>query len=1261
MKQFIHHQLLATCLALPLVAQAQVCTGRNATSNYIVGEAEGRASAMHWETGLVWSRCVQGASLGGGQCWGPILDQQKTWLDWISAAALLPQPFTGQGDWGIAPGLSENKLQTGAWRLPYGAEAAVLTNDCTGDYPLNVEVLPTGHGTGGSTGTFWSASPDPSRHDAAWYTDYTLSGGGQMIGVTSAKETRLVRGGQPFASLPAGPAPATAAAGTPFIFPAVTLASQSGSGAAWGGVRIDNGRLRVNGAGNWVREAIVKSGDQISVRLPAPATAGQQATATLTLRSGQTTGTNANAANSGAESTALRETMTHFAVTAAAAPVPRACRVSPTGNGDGTSWAQAASLADALADFSCSEIWLQRALVPPLYEPADARGFAIERNVKLYGGFVGSETTLAERPLSVAAASTVLTGQDTKRLLFLDGTLGIPLTHTLIDGLKLAQGFAGAEGGGALYCRGAGAGNACSPTLDNVTLEANNTQGNGGGMFNDGGNGGESSPVLLNVAVRFNTAQGSGGALYNRGAGGVSSPVLKNVYAERNVARGEEGGGALLNHASGSGGISNPVVEQSNFTDNKAETGHGGAIHSVTQDGGTSALQVSNTIFVSNSAGSQDNNNNAIGGAIAIFGAQTSAKVTHATFRENQFWTRNDQDPDPFTAGNSVYNQGGTMQVGQSLFWGALPRRFQMITLFGGTTTLTDSLLQDGCAGGNMAALGGTATCTGLTLDANPQLSQSLPAATSPALNTVACTLSTDQRGVTRPQGSQCDMGAVERLADHDLTIDFNGTGTGTVSGGKTPCTAHCTQTWQGETDPLQVTLTAAPSAGHTFTGWSGDCSGTGTCSVTMDRARSVQATFASPVRYTIGGTLSGLEHEGPLILHNNGGDGMALASDGAFTFSTPLAPGAAYDVTISVQPPGRTCVVHNGSGHANADVTDVHIACPPITYTVTASPASHLTCEPSAVRPFFATQCHANPPPGQMTQSISGCGGQRVENRNIFYTGPITSDCTVTATFAPVPTHTLGGTATGLTGTGLLLRNAGEDLPVTTSGTFSFTHPLADHSSYAVTIAAQPTGQRCTIANASGSNVTANVSNVQVACTPYFEGTTVPASGTGGTGSATFTGGGGGCRFDLASTRFEAAPTPAPPGHTLPQGVLRIGLVDCSADPVAMEVTWPETVAGYTKHGLATRNATGASYFAPAGLAISGRTVRFTLTDGQQGDDDWTVNGTIADPGGPTAPVDGTGAVQPVPTLGSGALALLGALLAFLALPLLRRSPVRS
>jgi len=59
------------------------------------------------------------------------------------------------------------------------------------------------------------------------------------------------------------------------------------------------------------------------------------------------------------------------------------------------------------------------------------------------------------------------------------------------------------------------------------------------------------------------------------------------------------------------------------------------------------------------------------------------------------------------------------------------------------------------------------------------------------------------------------------------------------------------------------VTLSAAPANGSTFAGWSGGgCSGTGDCTVTMDDAVAVTATFnqqAPPQRFTLTVQKSGL------------------------------------------------------------------------------------------------------------------------------------------------------------------------------------------------------------------------------------------------------------------------------------------------------------------------------------------------------------------------------------------------------------------
>jgi hypothetical protein len=76
------------------------------------------------------------------------------------------------------------------------------------------------------------------------------------------------------------------------------------------------------------------------------------------------------------------------------------------------------------------------------------------------------------------------------------------------------------------------------------------------------------------------------------------------------------------------------------------------------------------------------------------------------------------------------------------------------------------------------------------------------------------------------------------------LSVTKAGTGSGTVT--SVPVAIDCGTTCSVLFDEgTEVTLSATASAGSTFTGWSGaGCSGTGTCQVTMNEAKSVTATF---------------------------------------------------------------------------------------------------------------------------------------------------------------------------------------------------------------------------------------------------------------------------------------------------------------------------------------------------------------------------------------------------------------------------------
>jgi len=78
------------------------------------------------------------------------------------------------------------------------------------------------------------------------------------------------------------------------------------------------------------------------------------------------------------------------------------------------------------------------------------------------------------------------------------------------------------------------------------------------------------------------------------------------------------------------------------------------------------------------------------------------------------------------------------------------------------------------------------------------------------------------------------------------LTVNKEGTGTGTVtsSAAGINCGSDCSQVYKAGN---VVTLIATPDSGSTFAGWDGGgCSGTGTCSFTINAMATVTANFAA-------------------------------------------------------------------------------------------------------------------------------------------------------------------------------------------------------------------------------------------------------------------------------------------------------------------------------------------------------------------------------------------------------------------------------
>jgi Putative esterase len=276
-------------------------------------------------------------------------------------------------------------------------------------------------------------------------------------------------------------------------------------------------------------------------------------------------------------------------------------------------------------------------------------------------------------------------------------------------------------------------------------------------------------------------------------------------------------------------------------------------------------------------------------------------------------------------------------------------------------------------------------------------------------------------------------------------------------------------------------------------------------------------ATTPPPTTYSVGGAVSGLASGSTVVLQDNGGNDLSVAANGAFTFSTALAAGAAYAVTVKTNPTGQTCTVANGTGTiAAANVTNVAVTCatpPPVTYSVGGTlsglasggtvvlqdnAASDLTVTANGAF-TFGTKLAASAaynvtvktnPTGQTCIVASGTG--TIASANV-------TNVAVTCTTTPPTTYTVGGAVSGLAsgGTVVLQNNAANDLSVTANVAFTFSTALASGAAYNVTVKTNPTGQTCTVASGTGTVGSANVTSAAVTCT-------TPGGGGGGTGTAT-------------------------------------------------------------------------------------------------------------------------------------------------------------
>lgn len=345
--------------------------------------------------------------------------------------------------------------------------------------------------------------------------------------------------------------------------------------------------------------------------------------------------------------------------------------------------------------------------------------------------------------------------------------------------------------------------------------------------------------------------------------------------------------------------------------------------------------------------------------------------------------------------------------------------------------------------------------------------------------------------------------GTITGLTGSGLVLQNNGGSNLTVPAGATTF-----QFQSSSGSPYAVSVLTQPSGPTQFC-----AAANATGIVTTGNVVNVAITCATST-FTVGGTITGLLGSG-LTLQNNLGSSQNVTA-GTTQYSFTVASGGAYSITVLSQPvnPSQLCTVVNATGTVSANVTNAHITCVTASFsvggTITGLAGSGLVLQnnggsnttlPSGSTTYGFTVASGNayavsvltqPSNPSQTCIVSNASGSvtttNVTNVNI--------NCTTTS-------FTVGGTITGLLGTGLVLQNnLGPDSPIAAGATsYSFTVPSS--SGYAITVKTQPTSptQVCTVSNASGTVTNVNVTNATISCvsTPFNIGGTV--SGLVGSG----------------------------------------------------------------------------------------------------------------------------------------------------------------
>jgi hypothetical protein len=311
------------------------------------------------------------------------------------------------------------------------------------------------------------------------------------------------------------------------------------------------------------------------------------------------------------------------------------------------------------------------------------------------------------------------------------------MTDTLISANQITP-TAGADAGGA----GIRNDDQGQVWIFNSQLVSNTSASYGGGIYNGGGASDDTGMITVTQSrLASNSAAKDGGGIYNGGHGRVA--IFGTTIGGSGSGRGNTasiGGGGILNWGAGT-----VDIQSSTLAFNHALVG--GAI----ENGGDEA-----DVNITNSTISQNSSVYEGGGLVDYASAPTgTVRISFSTFVSNTSAAQN--------AGGGIHNYYAVSQVevDNSIIADSQPG----LNCSGHITSMGYNLSSDGtCDFTSTQDITNTDPLLGILQNNGGSTLTHAPRFSSPVINrgsNAGCP-DTDQRGVSRPQGSRCDIGAVE-------------------------------------------------------------------------------------------------------------------------------------------------------------------------------------------------------------------------------------------------------------------------------------------------------------------------------------------------------------------------------------------------------------------------------------------------------------------------------------------------------------------